>query len=404
MLGKKRVMAIILGLAILMTGCWDRTELNELAITSATGIDWENGEWSVSYQVVIPSAISAAVSAVGGGAAKLPVIVYSTKGKTIREAVSRSSLESPRKLFFSHNRVVVVSEQAARQGLNPLIDVYFRNADSRETVIVLITQGKAREILEQLMQIQIIPGDGILETMREEAEALSALPYVRMFDIAMSLVSPAKSAVLPEILVSGSPGVTSADSLNHTSLTSKLRLGRLAVLKQDKLIGWLSRDEALGVAFIRNQVKSTDMSFSCNATEKEESSTFRLAHTSTKLTPMKVNDQFVMKVDIKGEGVLMETNCNVELYKPEVIAQMEKQLQEKIKETVLTSWNATRKLKTDVVGFADVIYHKYPKEWKQLSKNWPATFEQIEIKPQVNITVTRMGLSNKPFKRLIEKE
>lgn len=400
----KKYIAIFLSIAFLMTGCWDRTELNELAITSATGVDWDKGEWIVSYQVVIPSAISAAVSAVGGGAAKLPVVVYSTQGKTIREAVSRSTLESPRKLFFSHNRVVVVSEQAARQGLSPLIDLYLRNPDSRETVTVLLSEGKARDILDQLMQIQIIPGDGIQGTMRGEAEILSALPYVRMYDLAMSIVSPAKSAVIPEILVSGSKGVTSADALNNTSLTSKLKLGRLAIFSQDKMVGWLTRDEALGAAYIRNQVKSTVLSFPCSSADKEESSTFRLLHTTTQLTPKKVKDQFVMKVAITGAGNLLETNCSGELNKPEVIAQMEKQLQEEIKDTVMSGWTATRRLKTDIVGFADIIYRKYPKEWKELSKNWPTAFEQIEIEPSVKITIKRMGLSNRSFKQFIEKK
>lgn len=400
----KRFIAMIVGLAILLTGCWDRTELNELAITSATGIDWDQGEWIVSYQVVIPSAISAAMSAVGGGAAKLPIIVYSTKGKTIREAVSRSSMESPRHLFFSHNRVVIVSEEAARKGLNPLIDVYFRNADSRETVTMLIAEGKARWILEQLMQIQIIPGDGIQGTMKEEAQDYSALPYVRMFDLAMSLVSPAKSAVIPEILVSGSPGVTTAEALNKTSLTSKLRLGRLAVFNQDKMVGWLGRNDAMGVAFIRNRVEATVLAFPCRSSEKEGISTIRLTNSTTKLIPKKIKDQFVMKVKIEGEGTLMEADCSGDLIKPETVAQIEKQLEEKVKEMVLASWSATRKLKTDVVGFADVISRKYPKEWMQLSKNWAPAFEQIEIEPDVKMSIKRMGLSNKSFKDLVEKE
>ncbi len=394
-----------IGVCLAATGCWDRTELNELAITSATAVDWKDGQWVVSYQVVIPAAISAAMSAVGGGAAQLPVIVYSTNGKTIREAVSHSSLESPRQLFFSHNRVVVVGDAAARQGLTPLIDEYFRNSDSRETVSILIAEGNARTILEQLMQIQIIPGDGIEETMRGESEDFSALPYVRVYDLAMGLVSPAKSAVLPEILVSGSPGVTTADALNHTSLTSKLRLGRLAVLRQDKMVGWLARDNGLGVAFMRNQVKTTTLAFPCNPAERKESSSFSLTRTTTKLTPrMEARGHMVMHIAVKGEGTLLETNCTLDLNKPEVISQMEKQLEDKIKETITTSWKATKKLQTDIVGFADVIHRKYPKQWKEWSKNWQSAFVKIEIDPEVDISIKRVGLSNKSFKKLTEKD
>ncbi|WP_167747124.1 Ger(x)C family spore germination protein [Cohnella luojiensis] len=397
-----RVFLLSIGMCLVTTGCWDRTELNELAITSATAIDWEDGQWVVSYQVVIPSAISAAMSAVGEGASKLPVIVYSTKGKTIRDAVWHSSLESPRKLFFSHTRVIVVSNIAAKQGLGPLMDVYFRNPDSRETVSVLIAEGNARKILEQLMQIQIIPGDGIEEMMRREAADFSALPNVRIYDLAMGIVSPAHSAVLPEILVSGSPGVTSVDAMNRTSLTSKLRLGRLAVIRGDKMIGWLTRNEAMGVAFMRDEINATTFSFPCHSQDRKESSAFRLNHSSTKVTPRKSGDHYAMEIAVKGEGMLLETNCDLDLNKPEVIKEMEKQLEIKVKDMIKTSWNATKNLQTDILGFADVIHRKYPKQWKQLKKDWPASFVQVKIDPHVKITIKRMGLSKKSFKSITE--
>ncbi|MBO9600248.1 MAG: Ger(x)C family spore germination protein [Cohnella sp.] len=387
----------------LLPGCWDRKELNQIAITSATAIDYKDGQWIVSYQVVIPSAISAAMTTVGGGAAKLPVIVYSTQGKTIREAVWKSALESPRRLFFSHTRVLVVSAAATQQGLTPLIDVYFRNPDSRETVNVLIAEGEARTILEQLMQIQIIPGDGIQETMVGEAKDLSILPSIKMYDLAMELLGPAKSAVLPEIVISGSPGVTSADALNKTSLSSKLRLGRLAVLGQDKLVGWLSRQEAIGVGFMRDWVHMTSISFPCDAGSREEESAFRLMRSRTSVTPHKSGSSFVMDVKVEGEGTLLETNCPLDLNEPDAIKAMEEQLEKKIAAQIEESWLAVKKLKTDIAGFADRIHRRYPKEWKKLASNWEATFLQIEVRPKVDITIKRTGLSTKSFKLQTEQ-
>ncbi|WP_027086800.1 Ger(x)C family spore germination protein [Cohnella panacarvi] len=399
-----RRIALVCVICLMLPGCWDRKELNQIAITSATGIDYKDGQWIVSYQVVIPSAISAAMTAVGGGAAKLPVIVYSTQGKTIREAVWKSALESPRRLFFSHTRVLVVSAAATQQGLTPLIDVYLRNPDSRETVNVLISDGEARTILEQLMQIQIIPGDGIHETMVGEARDLSILPSIKMYDLAMELLGSAKSSVLPEIVVSGSPGVTSAEALNKTALSSKLRLGRLAVLGQDKLVGWLSRQEAIGVGFMRDKMHMTSISFACNADSREEESAFRLMKSKTRLTPHKSGNSFVMDIKVEGEGTLLETNCPLDLNKPNTIDAMEEQLEKKIAADIEESWRAVKKLKTDVVGFADRIHRKYPKEWKKLASNWEATFLQIEIRPEVDITIKRTGLSTKSYMFQTEKE
>lgn len=406
--GKRKLaqtMAALLAASVLLTGCWDRRELNQLAITSATGIDFKDGQWIVSYQVIIPSAISAAMTAVGGGPAKLPVIVYSTQGPTIREAVWKSAMESPRQLFFSHTRVVVIGRDAAAQGLTPLIDVYLRNPDSRETVSVLISDGTAREILQQLMQIQIIPGDGIEETMKGEAQNMSLLPNVKMYNLAMELLGPARSAVIPEILVSGEKGVTSADDLNHTTLSSKLRLGRLAVMRRDKFVGWLTREEALGVSFMRDQVKMTSFAFSCSPANPKDNSTFRLMKSKTELTPRRTADGGLeVEVSVEGDGTLLETNCPMDLNKPESAKVMEKQLEQRIVESIEMSWRAVKKLDTDVLGLADAIHRKYPKLWKELAPDWDRKFKEIVIRPKAEITVKRMGLSGKSFKLQEDKQ
>ncbi|MGO4373939.1 Ger(x)C family spore germination protein, partial [Paenibacillus sp. MCAF20] len=83
------VAMLILPCALLLTSCWSRVELNELAITSATSIDREGEDWVLTYQVLIPSSISTGIG-IMGGANTSPVIVYSTKGRTIREAVLHS--------------------------------------------------------------------------------------------------------------------------------------------------------------------------------------------------------------------------------------------------------------------------------------------------------------------------
>ncbi|WP_186445870.1 Ger(x)C family spore germination protein [Paenibacillus cremeus] len=383
---------------LLLTGCWDRHELNQLGFTAATGIDYKDGQWMMSYQVVIPSALSSSVAAGTRGAAKLPIVVYSTQGKTIREATWKNELESPRHLYFTHNRVIIVSTTAVEQGLSLLLDVYLRNLESRETVSVLICEGEAREILKQLMQIQVIPADGIEEMIKDESQHISALPNVQMYRLAKELLGTSKSAVLPEVFISGSPEVTNPDKLGQTALSSLLKLGRLAVLNQDKLVGWLSLQEALGVNFIRNMVKNSTFSFPCEESSSVENSTFQLLSTKTRLTPHKIGDHFVIDIEVKGKGVLLETDCPVDLTKPNTEQDMEAQLNKKITETIEKSWSAVKKLKTDVVGFGDLIHRKYPNDWKRVGPNWQTEFVKIEIRPKADITIKRTGLTTKSFK------
>ncbi|MFX3634932.1 MAG: Ger(x)C family spore germination protein [Candidatus Pristimantibacillus sp.] len=404
---KRRLIAVMIlwfG-CMMLSGCWSRIELNELAITSATSIDIAGDDYIVSYQVIIPSAISSGLG-MGGGGNNSPVVAYSTKGRTIRDANAKSFSESPRKLYFAHNGVIILSEETARRGLNPILDVYFRNPDARETVDVLITSGKSRKIIEQMMQIQKIPGSGIRDINRLESKYTSVLPEVNIFKLAMNLASDSGSALLPEVLISGEEDTSSLQDFQNTTLPSKIRMGRLAVIKNDKMIGWLSRKEALGVAFLRNAVNQTTITTRCLNNQKNRN-TFVITQSATKLHPVKNEKGIVMNVSIDATAMLTETECSsLELFKPEVIRQMEQQAEKEVIALVDTSWKALQSMNTDAVQFADLIHRSYRKDWKAMKKDWDSEFAKITIKPTVKLKIGYMGLSNRPInvQELREKE
>lgn len=403
MTGKTVRIALILALSLMTAGCWDRKELNELAITSATGFDVEDNQWIISYQVIIPSSISSGMGGAGSSSGRSPVTVYSSKGRTIREAVAHSLLESPRRLYFAHNRVMVVSERAAKIGLSPILDVYFRQPDSRETVNMVITKGSPKRILEQLMPTSRISGQGIQEIISLESENGSLLPSVKVYEYASAIVGDSRSALLPEILISGTPDITTTEQTNKTSQSSKLRLGQLAVMKEDKLAGWLTHKESLGVAFITNKVKTVNIAFSCGESDRKDS-TFELLRSSTKIEPKQSDGRFTVSITVDGKGTLEETECPLDLHKPEVIAELEKQLVKEIEGSIRAATLASRRYKSDVLGFAAAIHRKFPQQWETIKADWDKFFPTIEVETKVSVTIERVGVSNKSFKELERPE
>ncbi|WP_435169360.1 Ger(x)C family spore germination protein [Paenibacillus glycanilyticus] len=395
---------LLLLFASLTTGCWNRIELNEVAITSATGIDWDGNSWIVSYQVVIPAAISSVMGGSGGSGPKSPIIVYSTKGKTIRDAIMHSYSESPRKLFFAHNRVVVIGEKALQHGVNELIDVYFRNSSTRETVSVLATPGTARRILEQFMQLQAISGAGMKEIILSEMKNTSILPNIPVYQLAMEVTGDAKSAVVPEIFVSGTEDTSSLDSFGSTSIPSKLKLGRLAVLKDDKMIGWMSRKESLGASYLRDSVKQSFVVVPCEDDKgKKGYDTIQILKSSTKVIPKLKSNQLTFTAEVDVTGSLLESTCSQDLYKPGIIQLLEQGGQLQVSALLQEAWKRGQQLNADIFGAAEKTHRKYPKQWKVWSKNWDQVFKQAPLETKVKFRMARMGLSNKSFDYLMEK-
>ncbi|MGM0714624.1 MAG: hypothetical protein ACQEU9_22745 [Bacillota bacterium] len=106
---------LCLTLVILLGGCWNRKELNDLAICVGIGIDKVKTGYSVSVQIVDP----AEVAANKGKPGRAPVTLFTMSGATVFEALRKMTTISPRKIYMSHTRMLILGEELAREGIAP---------------------------------------------------------------------------------------------------------------------------------------------------------------------------------------------------------------------------------------------------------------------------------------------
>ncbi|MEI2397306.1 Ger(x)C family spore germination protein [Paenibacillus phytohabitans] len=389
-------------LSVLLSGCWDDRELNELGVTSGSAYDWENNEWKATYQVINPSSGASGMGGSGGGSTSSPPFVtYTVKGRTIMEAIERSNLTSTREMFFSHSRITVIGESLAKHGINQLIDMFLRKQDARETVYVFISKGEAGDILDQLMQLTKNQGAGIQLMIEQESRLLSFYPGTRLFELAMALSSESGSAVLPEILLTGPDIMDETSETGRTDLPSRLALGRLGVIKGEKFVGWLSQKQAFGLSFMTDNIKTATIAFASQPRKSDKlDASFILQNSRTTVHPVWAKDHFIMDIDIKGSGVLTELGSVMDLNDRKAISEMEESLERQVLDLVNNSWTEVKKLGADVTGFAVRVHRSDRKRWKQIEKDksWDSVFQEIEIRPHVSFQIERTGLSNKSFK------
>ncbi|MDQ8733425.1 Ger(x)C family spore germination protein [Paenibacillus sp. LHD-38] len=381
---------------LLTTGCWNRVELNDIAVISASGFDWKDGNWVISYQVVIPQAISSQ-SAAGNSAA---VNVFSTKGESFRSAVSKASQETSRRLYFSHTQIIIIGQEAARKGLGPLLDTYLRNHDSRETVSVYMAKGTARRMLEQLIPLEKIPGAAIQRMITNEEMNSSTFRQMTIHQVLLDLLGTTHATSIPGLVVSGAnENIDRAEQLTHTSTPSKVRLFDLALIAGDKLVGWINNEESQGVMWLTNHVKRTTIAFACSEDGEEKSSSVRIIHAKTKLSPEPSSGKWIMHVNAHADGTLMEYNCEGDLAKPKQIETVERLIEGEITSIMEQGWKAVRKHRTDVIGFGSAIHQKYPKQWSKVNDSWPELFPNTEVKVSVKVRLNSAGMSGSGFKK-----
>ncbi|MBW7473393.1 Ger(x)C family spore germination protein [Paenibacillus oenotherae] len=401
---RKRWVQIVLAIAILIvqSGCWNRVELNELSIISATGIDIDDkGRWRLSFQLVIPQAIS---STTGVSTNAAPVYVFSTEDESMRGAVRKSSLELSRKLYFSHNQMVVISEKAARYGIGTLMEAYMRNADARETVAVFLTRESARNTLEQLVSMEKIPGAAIQHMIQNEAANGGSFPQTSVFRVQQELLGGTHATGIPSLMLAGKG--SSFDSLNLMQKTHsdiKIKLGRLGIIKGDKLVGWLDAEESMGAMWLANRIQRTVLPFPCAPSRKKDSS-LRIIDTDTHVKPVRKGNRFVMDVHTKVSGTLYEYSCDDDMTKPATIVKVQQAIAEEVKRVMQTGWKSLQRQQADIVGFGGAVHEKFPKQWRSLAANWNEQLDQVEVNYDVKVSVEQTGMSSNSFHSKQDKQ
>lgn len=189
------VLVPILMSALVLTGCWDRIEVNDIAIVTTTSFDREeDGRFRVGVQVPLPGQMGGSTGGGGGTSGSKPFYVDSEVGSSLREAVQNLQSRMSRRLFFSHRRVLVIGEGLARSGIRDLFDVSTRIPENRLTTRVVIAKGKGIDLLKAQPQFELYSG----EAMREILESYSVFsPNLK--DVAHALGQIGADPLLPLI-------------------------------------------------------------------------------------------------------------------------------------------------------------------------------------------------------------
>ncbi|MFM9278919.1 Ger(x)C family spore germination protein [Paenibacillus jiagnxiensis] len=396
---------IALLMAVILTGCWNRTELNELAITTATGLDRSKDDWIVSYQSIVPSTVASSTGGSSGGGSQPAVHTFSLRTKTIHQAMNDSSMESPRRVYVAHNHVLIISQKAAEQGLSELLDYYLRSPETRETVGVVITEGQASDMLKNMIPPEKIPGMSLSNILDRETENVSVYPSVSVFEFAQHFYSDAGGQIVPMIGLTGQQStknkdkLRSLDILKKTSAPVKITLTKAAVFNGDRLVGFLNRSESYGLSWLNRKVRGTELPLPCSTSESSgRLGSVRINKVKTHFNPVKTGYHYTMQVQVKVRGVLYESACQQDLSKPEAIRGLEAILEKQIEKDIHTGWDKIQKLGIDALGFADKVHRKYPGQWKSIREEWPREFKKMDLDVQVKATIRRTGLLKKTLK------
>lgn len=392
----KKIKLIIMFLPLFfITGCYNYRELNELAITSAVGIDKTEDGYRATIQVMNTQKNGADSNS---STEQPKFVTYTAEGDNLQETLRSIILDSSKRIYANHIQIFVIGSELAEDGIYDILDMFFRNSESRKQFPVLIAKDcKAEEILNIVTPLETLNSKNIRDGLSVDSKYLGVGEVISFEELVGTYLDSNKEIVLPTIELKGNLD-TGEDVSNIAESDPETRVvaSTLAIFKDDKLLGFLDEKESIALSFIRNKINNTVLSYECSS---DKYVVGEVINTKTKLEMQK--DPLKAKIDIKANLNINEVTCNLDLEDPQVISEIEDNLEDELKGKIDDTLNKIiEEYNTDVFGFRDSLYKNYPKYYKEIEDDWyDFIFQDLDIDIEVNFRFVEKGNALKVIKR-----
>lgn len=373
---------LILSVTLLTTGCWNRKELDKLAIVAAVGIDkGEDQKIKLSVQVIKPGALKSS-SADGGSGNEKFVWIITSSGNTVFEAVRNFVEKSGRKLFWPHTMVIVIGENMAKGGILPVIDWFLRDPEMLLQTWVLVASGEASEIINGDLGLEKIPAAHI-ERLITDSGVLSKSVKFNLMEVTNMVTCQSSHPVIGRI------------NKYKSGMDDKeeLILKGAGVFRKDRLIGWLNPLETRGYLWIKDKVKSGIITIPCPE-QPDQLISLEIIKSKTKVKPRLEMGMLKYTIEVEVNSNLGEQMCyNEDLANPEMMAVLENEQRQAVeKEIIVLIRKAQEEYKLDILGLGEAAMREFPEEWNNVKERWEEEFPQVEIEVKVNSRVLATGM------------
>ncbi|MCU6791853.1 Ger(x)C family spore germination protein [Paenibacillus sp. WQ 127069] len=367
---------------VIISGCWDRTEINDLAFVTGTALDLtDDGNILCTLQIAIPSSAEGGMS---GGESGNKFFVIAVEGKNGNDIHHKLQKKSSRRLLYSHRSVVFLSERMAKHGIDNLLDIFTHDPRNRlKTYLMVVKGGEARNILQLNSPLKQVP----IETVRGmEVSGEDIAVTLRDFFIAYGSegVHPVVGVVEPEI---------------HSNDPHKqiIRVAGAGVFKDLKLAGLLDVNEtSLGLMWVTDKLKVGYIT--ANLPKENGAVGMVLTHADRKIITQTQHDSVQFRIQLEGQGILDENTTALDINEPKDLKLIKKALEDEAKKQVQNFiFKIQKKYKVDSVGFGQEIYKNYPDKWDIWKNQWDMRFPESEISIEVNLTIKGAGMVHSSF-------
>lgn len=378
----KKIIIMLISL-FLLTGCFDYKEMSDLAFVSALAIEKIDNEYKLTVQI---NNITNTINDTGTDAAKS--LVLSGYGKTLLDAIRDMSDKTPRTLYFSQAKVVILDDSVLiKEELNDIIDLLLRDIEiSLNYYIVTCINNNPEDILSSLSPFESNTVSDITKTT-ENSERLNGIgEQLTIRDFARKYLSYGIENIYTDIeLTNNEENADNSEYLKDTKPSKLTFVKDMVTINNNDEIYILSKDEAFGYNFLKNNLNNPVITLSC----KDKEYTVEINNPKTKISFDKDNKSFIIESNVNTS--IHDYNCNMDLHKESTTKYIKESVNNEVNKYINSTIESIIKNRSDYVGFGNILYKNYPKYFDFKNNNWNEEINNYNFKTKIKVNIIKQG-------------
>jgi len=367
---KIKTLTLLIILCLLLTGCPDKRQLENLGIINARGIDIEDqNEIKTNFVIFQFEEQSQDITKVVSGT-----------GGTPTGAVNNANYESNFLLELGKIQLDLYGLEAAKKGIAPYLDMLNRNPNTPDTMYLALSKTTAEDILKMNEQdISMNIGQYLHDVIEESSTSKKHFPKMTLQKFMRFYGDVGRDPILPifEVL-DGKPKITS-----------------IGVFQDDKYVGDLPIHDRELFNLNFGRVKEEWMEFSIpskpfqNGLSKLNDDDIHLTidiirnKSDIKLVNKEALEfDHSFKLEVRLIDISEHENLNIEDTK--IQKKIEKEVGKKLRSRYEKLLNELQDFDSDVLGYGE-IYRQKKRDQKLTNQEWRKLYPDIDVTYTVDI-------------------
>jgi spore germination protein KC len=380
--------AVVLALLLLLTGCWSRRELNDLAPVVGIGVDiTDQGRYEVILAVVQAGKGGGTSDGGGRGESAITNVLLQGEGPTFTEALRAIELSAARRPALAHAQVVIIGEHAAKRGVSGIMDFMARNEKIRLSPRLLVLRDASlREALEQQIKLRSLPSIALREIM---ASHLTLTANLKDFLVARS--TGYQAAVVPTLTFRSHGSREKEAAQPEPDVTGG------AVFTGDRVATYLTGAEVRASTWLKGTARNGVMTVACPGHPDRQVSA-RVYRSTRKYKPHWNGRTLSYRIELTGSVFLSDVECPLDLSEPPVLDEIRKSMEKNLQERVVQLVHHLQDRRVDPFGFGEHVRAFLPAAWRQVGRErWPDTWATVPVEVVTHIKIAHPMLTTSGF-------